>query len=212
MRKLKKLLVFASGSKTGGGSGFANLCTSTYCGEAIANIVAVVSNHAEGGVRNHAEKLRIPFVHFPAPWDGETYFKIMRESGAEFAALSGWLKQTSGLCGKTTFNIHPAPLPRFGGKGMYGHHAHQAVIEAYRRGEITQSAVTMHFVTNEYDKGPVFFTHPVPIFSGDDADSLGRRVLGVEHFFQPIMTAKVLAGEISWDGVDPASLEGAILK
>ena len=209
-----ELLIFASGGKEpkSGGSGFENLYTSYRCFGQRVKIAAVVSNHPQGGVWARAKRLNVPFIHFPAPWTAEKYQWLVRLTKADFTALSGWLKPVTGLDPRTTFNIHPAPLPQFGGKGMYGHHAHQAVIDAFRRGEITESAVTMHFVTEKYDDGPVFFTHPVPIFSGDDADSLGQRVLGVEHFFQPMITEKVVLGEISWDGVDPASLKGAILR
>ncbi len=121
-------------------------------------------------------------------------------------ALSGWLKLVTGLDPKKTFNIHPAPLPRFGGPGMYGHYVHEAVMEAYHRGEITHSAVSMHFVTEKYDEGPVFFQKTVEILPNDTAEILAQRVNIVEHQFQPIVTNAVLQGKIGWDGKDPKSL------
>lgn len=205
-----KILVFASGSANGGGSGFANLVRAK---DLQAEIVGVVSNHENGGVQNHATKLKIPFIHFPKPWDAQSYQRIAQNSGADFFALSGWLKLVTGLDQKTrfnsrtVFNIHPGPLPDFGGPGLYGHHVHEAIMAAYRRGEVNHSAVSMHFVTGEYDRGPVFFRFKVGIEIADNAETLARRVNGWEHFWQPSITEKVVHGLISWDGVNHNSLQ-----
>lgn len=207
-----KILVFASGSLSGGGSGSENLVQATCDGRLQANIVGVVSNHENGGVRERADRLGIKFIHFRKPWTAEAYQKIASESGADFLALSGWLKQVVGLDpatrfnSRTVFNIHPGPLPDFGGPGLYGHHVHEAVMTAYRREEVTHSAVSMHFVTGEYDRGPVFFRGNVKINEDDTPDSLGSRVNQQEHRYQPEITNLVVNGLIQWDGVDPNSL------
>lgn len=204
---MPKLIVFASGSKEGGGSGFENLVTSA---DLAANITAVVSNHEHGGVRERANRLGIPFIHFPKPWDAEAYQRIVREADAEWIALSGWLKLVRGLDPARTFNIHPASLSllegRFGGSGMYGHHVHEAVKEALDAGKVSASGVTMHFVTDEYDRGPVFFEKRVPLDSGMSADEIARLVNTTEHEWQPRITNMVIHGEIYWDGRDPATL------
>jgi phosphoribosylglycinamide formyltransferase 1 len=199
-----KLIIFASGSKDGGGSGFENLVKASRNGELNADIIAVVSNHENGGVRERSDRLHIPFIHFPAPWSAERYQEITRES--DFVALSGWLKLVIGLSPKTTFNIHPGPLPQFGGDNMYGHHVHEAVMEAYRKGKVTHSAVSMHFVTEGYDRGPVFFQQKVVILPEDTPETLAKRVNEQEHLWQPRITNQVLSGEIYWDGIDPSSL------
>lgn len=200
-----KLIIFSSGSKTGGGSGFENLVKATRGGGPLdAEIIAVVSNHDNGGVRERADRLNIPFIHFVGPWTAEEYRKIV--AGADFVALSGWLKLVTGLDPRTTFNIHPGPLPRFGGTGMYGHHVHEAVIEAYKKGEVTHSAVSMHFVTEKYDEGPLFKSIPVPILPDDTGETLGKRVNEAEHLYQPIITNDVIHGRIRWDGKDPSTL------
>jgi phosphoribosylglycinamide formyltransferase 1 len=204
----KKILVFASGSASGGGSGFEKLVLASRGGPLCADIVGVVSNHAEGGVRARADMLGVPFIHFPQPWSAESYQKIAAASGADFFALSGWLKLVCGLDSKTrfnartVFNIHPGPLPAFGGPGMYGHHVHEAVIEAFRRGDVTHSAVSMHFVTEGYDRGPVFFQIKVEIARGDTPETLAARVNQREHLYQPMITDYVVNGRINWDGVD----------
>lgn len=197
---LPKLLIFASGSKTGGGSGFENMIRQQ---EVVgADFVGVVSNHEHGGVRERADRLGIPFIHFPGPWTAEAYQEVVRRSGADFVALSGWLKLVAGLNPRTTFNIHPGPLPRFGGDGMYGHHVHEAVIKS----GASHSAVSMHFVTPEYDEGPLFFSFPVPVLLGDTAETLGARVNAAEHSWQPFITRLVIQGDIRWDGKSKESL------
>jgi folate-dependent phosphoribosylglycinamide formyltransferase PurN len=232
----KKIIVFASGTKDGGGSGFENLVMATRDGRLSGEIVAVVSNHENGGVRSRADKLGVKFIHFPAkkPIDGETgpgfgpefgtaenYRKITE--GADLICLSGWLKLVTGLDPQKTINIHPGALPRFGGAGMYGHHVHEAVMEAYRNNyfpketplgneKVTHSAVSMHFVTEKFDEGPLFFSQSVEILPDDTADTLATRVLEAEHKWQPIVTDKVLRGEISWDGKNPESLRGQIIR
>ena len=204
------LNVFASGSATGGGSGFENLAVAVREGILDAQIRAVISHHAEGGVYQRAKKLGIPFFHFPGPWTKQEYQMITQITSVDFTALSGWLKPVKGLDPKTTFNIHPAPLNdqkrKFGGKGMYGHHVHEAVLAAYKAGQITHSAVSMHFATEEYDQGPLFFHMPVEIFPDDTAQSLGKRVNIMEHYWQPQITNLVVLGHIYWDGKDLASL------
>jgi len=206
----KKVLVFASGSKGGGGSGFANLVKKSKENDLPFEVVAVVSNHSEGGVKKRADELSVPFFHFEKPFTAERYHEIVAKHSPDVIALSGWLKLVTGLPADKTINIHPGPLPRFGGAGMYGHFVHEAVIEAFKKGEVTHSAVTMHFVTENYDEGPVFFTCAVPIFEGDTAVDLATRALEAEHKWQPIITAKVAVGEISWDGKDSATLKGRI--
>jgi phosphoribosylglycinamide formyltransferase-1 len=208
-----KIIVFASGSKDGGGSGFENLVKQS--GDFNYEIVAVVSNHENGGVREKADRLGIPFIHFPKPRTVEDYERIVTDSGAEWIALSGWLllvpvrsaTSEKGLDPRKTINIHPGPLPAFGGKGMYGHYVHEAVVEAFKEGKATHSAVTMHFVTEKYDEGPTFFRFPVKIEETDTPDTLGERVNNAEHEWQPWATNLIVNKEISWDGRDPKSLK-----
>ncbi len=205
----KKVLVFASGSKDGGGSGFWNLARKWNAPE-DPEIVAVVSNHAEGGVKKYSTELGIPFVHMEKPYTDEKYREIIAEWKPDLVALSGWLKLASGLDPKMSVNIHPGPLPKFGGAGMYGHFVHEAVMEAYKRGEVTHSAVTMHFVTPEYDEGPTCFVCAVKILPDDTALTLGKRVNQAEHKWQPLVTAAIARGDIYWDGANPESLHGKL--
>src|SRR3989344_1712188 len=209
-----KLIIFASGKRSGGGSGFENLARSK---DLDADIVAVVSNHERGGVHERAMQLGIPFIYFdPSVHSnvlqnvGTSYQEIVRKSEAEWVALSGWLKHVSGLDPAKTFNIHPALLSqfsgRFGGHGMYGNHIHEAVKAALDAGEITESGFTMHFVTEEMDRGPAFFEHRVPLKQGMTADEIAHAVNIAEHEWQPKVTNMVVHGEIRWDGKNQESL------
>ena len=77
-------------------------------------------------------------------------------------------------------NIHPALLPDFGGKGMHGHHVHQAVVEAAARGEVSESGCTVHFADDEYDTGSTILQLRCPVLPGDTADDLAARVFELE--------------------------------
>lgn len=192
----KRLLVFASGSHNGGGSGFEGLVEGVRSGVIKnAEIVAVVSNYPNGGVRRHADRLGIPFRFMSSPWDSASYQALANEYQPDLICLSGWLKLVRGLEGWVVINIHPGPLPEYGGPGMYGHHVHEAVIA-----KKVNSAVTMHFVSGEYDRGPVFFRYPVTIRPNDTAETLGSRVNEFEHGWQPWITNLVLNGTIRLEG------------
>jgi phosphoribosylglycinamide formyltransferase-1 len=224
-----RITVFASGTKDGGGSGFENLVRASYDGRLDADIVAVVSNHKHGGVRERAERLGIPCVYCNTADNSycyiinnitiqkasiaELYRAIVEHTGAQWVALSGWLKKVEGLDPAKTFNIHPALLSqldgRFGGHGMWGHHIHEAVKVAYDAGEISETGFTMHFVTDEFDRGPIFFEHHIPMTKNMSVDDIAAAVNKAEHEWQPIVTNDVVHGRICWDGVHPGSLEGA---
>lgn len=202
-----RILVWSSGDAKGGGSGFEHLVLNSRTGVLDAKIVGVVSNHEFGGVRKRADRLGIQFYHYPGPWDAEVYEVFNLAAGKpDLHALSGWLKLVKGLDPRKTINIHPGPLPEFGGAGMYGHHVHEAVVKAFQEGRIDCSAVSMHFVTDEYDKGPVFFSFPVGLMKGDTPDDVGARVNRYEHGWQSYITNLVVHGKIAWDGEDPKSL------
>jgi phosphoribosylglycinamide formyltransferase-1 len=202
-----RIIVFASGTPTGGGSGFQELVEATRTHPSIldATIVAVVSNHEGGGVREKADRLGIRFMYFDGPYSALNYQSLLDHAGAEWAMLSGWLHPVRGLRPEKTVNIHPGPLPDFGGRGMYGHHVHEAVMTAFDQGDITQSAVTMHFVTEHagddpYDKGPIFFEFPVLIREEDTPETLAKRVNEKERAWQARMLDHVVHHRIALQG------------
>ncbi len=199
MAEKPRILVLASGDAQGGGSGFRELVEFSRTDPPVldADIVGVVSNHEHGGVRKHARQLGIAFRLLKGNvYDATHYRFLVATYQADYVMLSGWLKPVRGLDPTRTVNIHPGPLPRFGGQGMYGHHVHEAVMAAYHRGEVTQSAVTMHFVTEEYDQGPIFFEFPVLIRPDDTPETLAKRVNEKERTWQAFMLNQVVQRNI----------------
>ena len=227
MSSQPKILVFASGGASGGGSGFELLVEQTLTDPPILNahIVGVISNHENGGVRKIADRLDVPFRHWNGPYTADGYLQVVDPFDADYFMLSGWLKRVFGIqpyesshsfrYGRIV-NIHPGPLPRFGGDGMYGHHVHEAVLAAYRRGEVQQSAVTMHFVDPaenpgdkpEYDHGPIIAQVSVLIRPDDTADSLGARVNRFEHGWQAFVTDQVVHERIHLGPNNQVMFEG----
>jgi len=194
-----RILVFASGSKEGGGSGFQELVENSRTGVLEAEIIGVVSNILRGGVQRKSMNLKIPFYHMDK-FAEQNYQRIMERLKPDYICLSGWLKFVRRLPVCRTINIHPGIPGRFGGKGMFSHHVHKAVIEAFKRGEITETAVTMHFVDNQYDHGPIFFQYPILIREDDTVDSLGKRVNKIEHAWQSYITNLVVHHYIRLEG------------
>ncbi len=200
----KKILVFASGTAEGGGSGADNLIRRSKIDDLNIEIVGFVSNHARGGVYNVAQNHVIPFRYFSSgTWSAEEYQHVLKQFPHDLVALSGWLKPMRGNDKTCTINIHPARLPRFGGPRMYGDNIHRAVLEAFQKKEISFTCVSMHFVPDydeaEYDKGPVFFEKWVAIQDGDTVETLKKRIQSVEHEWQPYITSLVAEGLIKWN-------------
>lgn len=208
-----KLLVFASGEdqkqENGttvfpGGSGFETLVRFTRTNPPVldADVVGVVSNHKHGGVWHKAEKLGIPFHFFDSKeFTAEEYQEIVHDHfrRPDHVTLSGWLKQVHGLDPARTTNIHPALLPHTA--GTYGIGAHQKIIQLIKEGAIPpETAINMHFVTEEYDQGPIFFRFPIPVTEDPDdpeaAKKLQQRVLGYEYAHQAAQINRVLRGEV----------------
>lgn len=193
-----RILVFAAGSATGGGSGFAKMVEMRREGVLRANIVGVISNHGGGGVAAKASRLGVHFGHWTGPFTAEGYQQWVRTFDADYVMLSGWLKKVSGLEMARTVNIHPGPLPLTA--GLYGHHVHERVMAAYRAGEIDASAVNIHFVDEEYDTGPIAHMVRVEILPGDTPDTLGGRVNACEHVWQSHILNQIVHGSIRLEG------------
>jgi len=105
-------------------------------------------------------------------------FEPCREAKVRYVVMGGYLKHVliPSDFDQRVLNIHPALLPAFGGKGMYGHHVHEAVIAAGAK----ESGCTVHYVDNEYDHGPIILQRKVPVFPADSPEDLQQRVFGAE--------------------------------
>ncbi len=152
-----------------------------------ATIQVVISNKASAGALEIARNYNILAVHISAKelpeqeqFD-EKLLAVVRECQANFIVLAGYLKMLSPAIIRAfknrILNIHPALLPSFGGKGMYGHHVHQAVLDYGCK----VTGVTVHLVDEQYDTGVPVLQRCVPVLDDDDAESLAARVLKIEH-------------------------------
>lgn len=157
-------------------------------GELDARPVVVISNNPRSGVIKRAEKEKIPFniINGNTHPDPEELDRVMMEILADqyqvdLVALAGYMKKlgpaTLDQFWGRILNIHPALLPKFGGKGMYGDNVHKTVLDS---GEAVTGA-TVHLVTEEYDEGPIVAQTEVPVYADDTVDTLKERVLEEEH-------------------------------
>ncbi len=125
-------------------------------------------------------------------------FEHCRKSGAELICLAGWLSLLdipSDFSGKM-MNIHPALLPSFGGKGMYGLHVHEAVLAAGCK----ISGCTVHFVDQTYDTGPIILQRACPVLESDTPDLLARRVFEEEKIAYPEAIRLFASGRLHTEG------------
>jgi formyltetrahydrofolate-dependent phosphoribosylglycinamide formyltransferase len=149
------------------------------------SVVLVASNRSDAGALTRARNASIDTEVFDAKDDGSTLLDLLSRHHIELVVLAGYLKRIpssviSALHGRI-INIHPGLLPEFGGAGMYGAKVHAAVIASGTR----ISGVTAHFVDDELDSGPVIAQWRVPVLENDTAESLGARVLEIEHMVYP---------------------------
>lgn len=174
---------------SGGGRSLENLAERIGAGELDAEIALVVCNVPTAFAIERAQRLGLPVrvldhKGFATPADfSAAIFAAVESSGAELVVLAGFLRLLlvpERWAGRV-INIHPSLLPRHGGKGFYGERVHRAVLAAGDR----ESGCTVHYVTNEYDKGSVLVQRRVPVLPGDDEHTLGARVFEEEKLALP---------------------------
>ncbi len=181
------ICVFASGR----GSNLQALLDAIAAGRVAARVLLVISNKSAAGALEIARARGIPALH-----TSDTHFRgeadychhlldLLRAHRCDFIVLAGYLKKVPAEVVQKykdrIINIHPALLPSFGGKGLYGHHVHEAVL-AYG---CKVSGATVHLVDLEYDSGAPILQKCVPVYETDDAETLAARVLEAEHEILP---------------------------
>jgi phosphoribosylglycinamide formyltransferase-1 len=172
---------------SGRGSNFEAILNHIKQGKLNASIQVVISNKDSAGALEIARQNGIPAVHiskkeFPEQEQfDEQLLSILNNYQVNFIALAGYLKMLSPIVVQKfknrMLNIHPALLPSFGGKGMYGIHVHEAVLEYGCK----VTGVTVHLVDEAYDTGPPVLQRCVPVQDDDTPETLAARVLKVEH-------------------------------
>ena len=196
-----RLAVLASGQ----GSTFAALVEAGRRGEMPADVVLLVVSKADTPAAELARRLGVDCVVLdekvlgPDACDAEMKTLLAR-FGVDLVVLAGYLRkvgpQTLRAFAGRILNTHPAPLPRFGGKGMFGEHVHRAVLDA----GVSTSAATVHLVDEEYDSGPVIAERPVPVLPGDDFHTLRARVQAVERALMVSTIAALADGRVPQHG------------
>ncbi len=197
-----KIAVFASGR----GSNFQTIHRKTRDGYISAEIVTLISDSEQAGALCFARENHIS-THVVRPKDfqnstdfGSKLLDILNSHQTDLVVLAGYLRKIPENV-VTAFenrilNIHPALLPAFGGKGMYGMRVHEAVF----RSGVHFSGVTVHLVNNEYDAGPIVLQRAVNIADCDSPAAIAERVLAEEHIAFPDALKRLIDNEYTVDG------------
>lgn len=187
---MKNIAIFASGS----GTNAENIAKTFAAGNRI-RVAVVVTDHEDAGVVARMEALDIPVLYFPGKvWkeEPEKIVEALRPYAIDLVALAGFMRKVADPIIEAfpdrMINIHPSLLPAYGGKGMYGHHVHEAVIAAGEK----QSGVTVHKVTSDLDSGEIVMQGILEIEPGETAESLESRIHAIEYEIFPRAIAKTL--------------------
>lgn len=194
MAKVKNLAVFASGR----GSNFINIHKNIIRGKIAAKVTCLITDNFEAGAIEYAKKYNIaihtlPPKDYPSPEDfGRVLLNVLNDHGISWIILAGYLKMIPEnvvrAFSNKILNIHPALLPCFGGKGMYGINVHRAVFQSGAK----VSGVTVHLVNEIYDSGPIVMQRPVNIELCLNPEEIAKKVLKTEHKLYSEAIKKIL--------------------
>ncbi|MCH8327978.1 MAG: phosphoribosylglycinamide formyltransferase, partial [Candidatus Marinimicrobia bacterium] len=192
---MKNLAVFVSGR----GSNFRAIHKAVGTGEIEATVALVVTHDLTCEAALWAADQGLVLLQYPGDAQPEDLLGAMTAARIDFGILAGYIKLVPALVvaayRRRIVNIHPAPLPQFGGPGFYGSKVHAEVL----RSGVKLSGPTVHFVDEQYDRGAVLATIEVPVLPDDDAQSLARRVLEQEHILYPRVVAALCQDRLVWD-------------
>jgi phosphoribosylglycinamide formyltransferase-1 len=204
--KILKLACLASGS----GTNLQAIIDNIESGGLPARIVAVISNEPGAQALDRARRHQLPsFLLNHRDYKSRADFdddlsELIDRQGADLICLCGFMRiLTPSFVNRypsRIINIHPALLPKFGGKGFFGHKVHEAVLAAGEK----ESGCTVHFVDAQVDHGPIILQRRVPVLPGDTAETLARRVLAEEHIAYSQAIAMLAEGRVpGFGGTSP---------
>lgn len=185
---------------SGNGSSAAAIVNAVVAGELAAEPRLLVSNKKTAPAFAWAQARGLPTLPIPTLGDPDaadaTLAEAMAAHDVELIVMSGYLRRlgprTLDRYAGRILNIHPGPLPQFGGEGMYGGRVHQAVLAA----GLAESAIVIHAVDEEYDHGPELARRTVPIHAGDTPQSLEDRIKALEPPFFVETLQRIAAGQL----------------
>jgi len=185
---LKKIAILASGNGSN-----AEEIIKHFSGSSKAKVITIASNKKEAYVLERAKKHEIPFFFFTkSQMDEGILERTFKQLGIDLVVLAGFLlKIPDGLIRQfpeRIINIHPALLPKFGGKGMYGMRVHEAVKE---KGE-KETGITIHYVNEKYDDGRVIFQESVKVEETDSPEDIANKVHALEYKYFPKVIESLL--------------------
>lgn len=186
---MKRIVIFASGS----GSNAENIVR--YFSDSNATEISLIlSNRKDAFVHERAKKLGIPSYTFNKGEFEEAglILETLKQYKIDFIVLAGFLLKVSqpilDAFPNRIINIHPALLPKFGGKGMYGDKVHQAVIDAGEK----ESGISIHYVNGHYDEGDVIFQAACEVLPDDSVNDVAQKVHQLEYKYFPEVIEKVV--------------------
>ncbi len=191
---MKNLAILASGN----GSNAQNIITHFF-GSSNAAVKVVISNKADAYVLERAKSAGVPAIVLPkeelTSESSSVLMDTLHQYKTDYIILAGYLLKIPAALierykGKI-INIHPALLPKFGGKGMYGMHVHQAVINAKEK----ESGITIHLVDAIYDNGRILFQATCPVLPDDTPEQLAARIQTLEQAHFPTIIEKYITGK-----------------
>ena len=189
---------------SGAGTTLQNLIDEIAAGRLNARIAVVIGSKAElPGLQRASDAKIMNFVverrDFASVGEfSKSVFSLCQDANVDLICLAGWLcllEVPAAYAGKV-MNIHPALLPSFGGKGMYGSHVHEAVLAHGCK----VSGASVHFVDNDYDAGPIIIQRPCPVLEDDTAQTLAARVFEEEKIAYPEAIRLFAQGRLKIDG------------
>lgn len=190
LRPKFRIAVFASGAGSN-----AQALIDYFKGSALATVAFVVCNKSGAGVIAIAEKQAIPvlLIERETFFRSDAYLPELQKKGINFIVLAGFLwkipKVLITAYPKRIVNLHPALLPKYGGKGMYGQFVHEAVLTA---GDL-ETGITIHYVDEQYDNGDVIFQTACPVLPGDRTEDVAGRIHRLEHLHYSRVVEELLA-------------------
>lgn len=187
---MKKIAIFASGSGSN-----AEQIGRYFEGRTDARVSLILTNNPGAGVIQRARQLHIPVVVFDRKlfYESGRIVELLLNEGVDLVVLAGFMmlipENLIYAFPDRIMNIHPALLPSYGGKGMYGHYVHEAVVSAREK----QSGITIHYVNEEYDRGEIIFQARVDLEPTDSPEEVARKVQVLEHMHYPRVVDEVLS-------------------